>query len=109
MSSSSNDKNNKSQSGKGQKMWGGRFSAEPGALMQAINVSIGFDQKLAAQDIRGSLAHSDMLAAKGIITHEDRDAIHKGLAEIAAEIESGTFNFRDELEDIHLNLSLIHI
>ena len=104
MSSSSNDKDNKSESGQGQKMWGGRFSAEPGALMQAINVSIGFDQKLAAQDIRGSLAHSDMLAAKGIITAEDRDAIHKGLGEIAAEIESGTFNFRDELEDIHLNI-----
>ena len=104
MTSSSNGKNNKGQSNSGQSMWGGRFSAEPGALMQAINVSIGFDQRLAAQDIRGSLAHSDMLAAKGIITSDDRDAIHKGLKEIAAEIEGGRFNFRDELEDIHLNI-----
>ncbi len=85
-------------------MWGGRFSSEPGALMQAINVSIRFDQRLAAQDIRGSKAHSDMLAAQGIISNEDRNAIHKGLDDIAAEIEAGTFPFRDELEDIHLNI-----
>lgn len=94
----------KTEKGKGQKMWGGRFAAGPGALMQAINVSIGFDQKLAPQDIAGSKAHSDMLAAQGIITTEDRDAIHAGLDEIAAEIEAGTFPFSDELEDIHLNI-----
>ncbi|WP_409433380.1 argininosuccinate lyase [Litorimonas sp. RW-G-Af-16] len=89
---------------KGQSMWGGRFAAEPGALMQAINVSIGFDQRLAAQDIRGSKAHSDMLAAQGIITAEDRDAIHTGLDEIEAEIAAGTFPFSNDLEDIHLNI-----
>jgi argininosuccinate lyase len=90
--------------GKGQKMWGGRFAAGPGALMQAINVSIGFDQRLAAQDIAGSKAHSDMLAAQAIITAEDRDAIHTGLDEIKAEIENGTFPWSEELEDIHLNI-----
>ena len=90
--------------GKGQKMWGGRFAAGPGALMQAINVSIGFDQRLAAQDIAGSKAHSNMLAAQGIITSEDRDAIHSGLDEIKAEIEGGTFPWSEELEDIHLNI-----
>ena len=92
------------KSGKGQKMWGGRFAAGPGALMQAINVSIGFDRRLAAQDIAGSKAHSDMLAAQGIISVEDRDAIHQGLDEIKAEIDGGTFPWSEELEDIHLNI-----
>ena len=89
---------------KGQKMWGGRFAAGPGALMQAINVSIDFDQRLADQDIAGSKAHSDMLAAQGIITAEDRDSIHAGLDEIEAEITFGTFPWSPELEDIHLNI-----
>ena len=85
-------------------MWGGRFAAGPGALMQAINVSIDFDQRLATQDIAGSKAHSDMLAAQGIITAADRDAIHTGLDEIGAEIAAGTFPWSAELEDIHLNI-----
>ena len=85
-------------------MWGGRFAAGPGALMQAINVSIGFDRRLAAQDIAGSKAHSDMLSAQGIITSDDRDAIHAGLDEIKAEIDGGTFPWSEELEDIHLNI-----
>ena len=85
-------------------MWGGRFAAGPGALMQAINVSIDFDRRLAAQDIAGSKAHSNMLAAQGIISEQDRDAIHKGLDEIKAEIDGGTFPWSAELEDIHLNI-----
>ena len=85
-------------------MWGGRFSASPSALMEAINVSIGFDRRLAAQDIAGSLAHSEMLAAQGIISREDRDAIHGGLAQIRDEIEAGSFAFQTALEDIHLNV-----
>ena len=85
-------------------MWGGRFAAGPGALMQAINVSIDFDQRLATQDIAGSKAHSDMLAARGIITAADRDAIHSGLDEIGAEIAAGSFPWSAELEDIHLNI-----
>ena len=85
-------------------MWGGRFSAEPGELMQAINVSIDFDCKLAVQDIAGSKAHSNMLAAQGIITTADRDAIHTGLSEIEAEINDGTFPWSRALEDIHLNI-----
>ena len=79
----------KGQNTTGQKMWGGRFAAGPGALMQAINVSIGFDRRLAAQDIAGSKAHSEMLAAQGIITAKDRDAIHAGLDEIKAPISLG--------------------
>ncbi len=91
-------------SGKGQKMWGGRFTAEPGELMQAINVSIDFDQRLAAQDIRGSKAHAAMLTATGIISAEDHAAIDAGLDEILIELESGAFPFSRELEDIHLNV-----
>jgi argininosuccinate lyase len=94
----------KTEKSKGQKMWGGRFAAGPGALMQAINVSIGFDQRLADQDIAGSKAHSDMLAKQGIITTADRDVIHGGLNDIKAEIDAGTFPFSDDLEDIHLNI-----
>ena len=104
MSETSKPKASKAKASAGQKMWGGRFSAEPGALMQAINVSIDFDRKLAAQDIRGSKAHSDMLAAQGIITSDDRDAIHQGLSEIEVEIEDGSFPWSRELEDIHLNI-----
>ena len=85
-------------------MWGGRFASSPSALMEAINVSIGFDKRLAAQDIRGSIAHSDMLAKQGIITEEDRDAIHDGLKRILEEIESGQFTFSTALEDIHMNV-----
>ncbi|WP_233353658.1 argininosuccinate lyase [Hellea balneolensis] len=89
---------------KGQQMWGGRFNASPGELMQAINVSIDFDKRLAAQDIRGSKAHSAMLAEQGIITKKDMKAIHKGLRAIEKEIADGTFPFSHDLEDIHLNI-----
>lgn len=102
------DHNNKqdhnSKGGKGQKMWGGRFSAEPDALMQAINVSIDFDKRLASQDIRGSRAHAAMLATQGIISDADCQAILSGLDTIAAEIADGTFPFSRKLEDIHLNI-----
>ncbi len=85
-------------------MWGGRFSAGPSAVMEAINASIGFDRKLYAQDIAGSKAHATMLAAQGIISDADRDAILSGLGAVLAEIEGGTFDFRTDLEDIHMNV-----
>ncbi len=85
-------------------MWGGRFAAGPAAIMQQINASIDFDKRMYVQDITGSKAHSDMLAAQGIISEEDRDAIHKGLSQIQAEIESGDFEFSAALEDIHMNI-----
>ena len=72
--------------------------------MQAINVSIGVDQRLWAQDLRGSRAHCRMLIDQGIVTAEDGAAILGGLDAIQAEIEAGTFPFRDEYEDIHLNV-----
>lgn len=85
-------------------MWGGRFSARPSDIMQAINASIGFDQKLAEEDITGSKAHATMLAKQGIISEADRDAILEGLDAILAEINAGEFPFSEELEDIHLNV-----
>jgi argininosuccinate lyase len=85
-------------------MWGGRFSAGPDAIMEAINASISFDRRLAAQDIAGSRAHAAMLAAVGILTDRDAEAIRKGLLTVLSEIEAGTFQFRTDLEDIHMNV-----
>jgi argininosuccinate lyase len=72
--------------------------------MEAINASIGFDRRMAQQDIAGSIAHSAMLAEAGIIAPADRDAIHAGLKQVLAEIEGGTFSFSTALEDIHMNV-----
>jgi argininosuccinate lyase len=88
----------------GQAMWGGRFSEKPAELMQAINVSIGFDRRLAAQDLAGSRAHAAMLADQGVISRQDEAAIQEGLSAIELEIANQTFPFRDEYEDIHLNI-----
>jgi argininosuccinate lyase len=85
-------------------MWGGRFSASPNALMQAINVSISFDKRLATQDIAGSQAHAAMLAKTGVISSQDAAEIQRGLSAIAEEMAAGTFPFRDEFEDIHMNV-----
>jgi argininosuccinate lyase len=86
------------------KMWGGRFEVGPSEIMEEINASIDFDRKLASQDIAGSKAHVAMLAEAGIVTRADADAIAKGLDEVRAEIEAGTFTFSRALEDIHMNV-----
>jgi argininosuccinate lyase len=85
-------------------MWGGRFAAGPDAIMEAINASIGFDRRLYAQDIAGSRAHAAMLAATGILSDSDAAAIGEGLLTVLSEIEGGSFEFRTDLEDIHLNV-----
>ena len=85
-------------------MWGGRFAMAPDAIMEEINASIGFDQRLASQDIRGSRAHAAMLGTVGILTQADVDAISQGLDEIQAEIDAGAFPFSRALEDIHMNI-----
>jgi argininosuccinate lyase len=85
-------------------MWGGRFAQGPAAIMEEINASIGFDKKLFAQDIRGSMAHATMLAHQGIISADDKDKIVHGLDTILSEIESGQFEFSRRLEDIHMNV-----
>ena len=84
--------------------WNGRFSGIPADIMQRINVSIDFDKRLFAQDIAASLAHAAMLVEQRILAPEDGAAIARGLAKIRAEIEDGTFPFRAEHEDIHLNI-----
>ncbi len=85
-------------------MWGGRFAAGPDAIMEAINASIGFDRRLASQDIRGSVAHVRMLAATGIVTADDAAKIEEGLLTVLSEIEAGRFEFSTALEDIHMNV-----
>jgi argininosuccinate lyase len=85
-------------------MWGGRFAAGPDAIMQAINASIAFDQRLYAQDIAGSRAHAAMLAAQGIVSDMDAARIEEGLLTVLSEIETGQFQFRNDLEDIHMNV-----
>ena len=85
-------------------MWGGRFASGPDAIMTAINASIGFDQRLYAQDIAGSRAHAAMLAATGILTDKDAAVIGEGLLTVLSEIQAGGFNFRTDLEDIHMNV-----
>jgi argininosuccinate lyase len=86
------------------RMWGGRFSAGPDAIMEEINASIGFDHRLYRQDIAGSIAHAEMLTAVGILTAADKDAIVKGLRAVEDEIAAGKFNFSRALEDIHMNV-----
>ncbi len=86
------------------RMWGGRFSSGPDAIMEEINASIGFDHRLYRQDIAGSIAHARMLAETGILSAEDRDAIVKGLEAVQAEIEQQKFTFSRALEDIHMNV-----
>jgi argininosuccinate lyase len=86
------------------RMWGGRFQSGPDAIMEEINASIGFDQRLYRQDIAGSIAHATMLQEVGILTAEDKDAIVAGLDHVRAEIEAGTFTFSRGLEDIHMNV-----
>lgn len=90
--------------GSSNQMWGGRFASGPDAIMEEINASIGFDKKLYAQDIRGSIAHATMLAKQGIISGEDKDKIVEGLNTILSEIEAGRFEFSRKLEDIHMNI-----
>ena len=86
------------------RIWGGRFSGGPSDIMEAINASIDFDQRLAKQDIRGSRAHCVMLVAQGILSKADGDAIMDGLLKIEKDISEGTFSFKRALEDIHMNI-----
>ena len=90
--------------GSANEMWGGRFGEGPDAIMEAINASIGFDRRMARQDVEASRAHAAMLAAQGILSNDDADAIREGLLTVLSEIEAGTFAFSAALEDIHMNV-----
>jgi argininosuccinate lyase len=84
--------------------WSALFSEPMSELVQRYTASVGFDQRLWRADIDGSLAHAEMLAAQGIIGAQDLADIRRGLGEIAAEIEAGAFEWKLELEDVHLNI-----
>ncbi|MGH6874275.1 MAG: argininosuccinate lyase [Aestuariivirgaceae bacterium] len=86
------------------RMWGGRFAAEPSEIMEEINASIAFDRRLFAQDIKASQAHAKMLGERAIIAQKDAAEIIRGLAMVQSEIESGSFTFSRALEDIHMNV-----
>ncbi|MGP5310171.1 argininosuccinate lyase [Vreelandella alkaliphila] len=84
--------------------WGGRFSEPTDAFVARFTASVTFDQRLARQDIQGSIAHATMLARVGVLTDEECDTIINGLTEIQGEIERGEFNWSIPLEDVHMNI-----
>ncbi|MEW6243507.1 MAG: argininosuccinate lyase [Bacillota bacterium] len=86
------------------KLWGGRFSADGGQRAEEFTSSLSFDKRLYRQDIQGSEAHARMLARQGIISEEECALIIGGLRQCLSEIERGEFPFRQEFEDIHLNI-----
>ncbi|MFN9709231.1 MAG: argininosuccinate lyase [Burkholderiales bacterium] len=94
----SNPLNNKSQA------WSALFSEPMSDLVQRYTASVGFDQRLWKADITASLAHAEMLAVQGIIRPQDWADIQRGMAQIQSEIESGQFEWKLELEDVHLNI-----
>lgn len=98
MSSSENQLDKKSQA------WSALFSEPMSDLVKRYTASVGFDQRLWQADIAGSLAHAEMLAAQGILSGEDFAAIERGMAQVRSEIESGTFEWKLDLEDVHLNV-----
>jgi argininosuccinate lyase len=85
-------------------LWGGRFTGGPAALFEAFGHSLDADIKLWRQDIEGSKAHARMLGAQGIITKDEADALVSGLDQVASEIEGGTFEWSEALEDVHMNI-----
>lgn len=86
------------------KLWAGRFSEPTDAFVEAFTASVEFDQRLAAFDVQGSIAHATMLARQGILTDQERDDIIEGLLKVLARIESGEFEWSVSLEDVHMNI-----
>lgn len=91
------------------KLWGGRFSKSTDSAVDDFNSSIRFDSRMYAQDIKGSVAHCEMLGKQGIIPKEDADLIIKTLGEILEDIEAGKVEFSVEAEDIHMNIEKLLI
>ncbi|MBH1972282.1 argininosuccinate lyase [Moraxellaceae bacterium AER2_44_116] len=85
-------------------MWGGRFSEATDAFVAEFTASVTFDKRLYKHDIQGSCAHATMLAKVGVLTDAERDAIIDGLAAIQTDIEAGRFDWRVDLEDVHMNI-----
>lgn len=93
-----------SQLDKKSQAWSALFSEPMSELVKRYTASVGFDQRMWKADIAGSLAHAEMLAAQGIISADDRAAIERGMAQIREEIEGGRFEWKLDLEDVHLNI-----
>ena len=87
-----------------EKLWGGRFHEGTAASVEAYTQSVSYDWALYKQDIAGSCAHARMLARQGVISAEEADQLLAGLAAVRAEIEDGTFQWKKELEDVHMNI-----
>jgi argininosuccinate lyase len=85
-----------------EKMWSGRFTQDASTLLEKFNASIMFDQKLYREDIEGSIAHAQMLAHQGILTHEECSSIEAGMAQVLSEIETGSFEWKIGDEDLHM-------
>ncbi|WMT56575.1 argininosuccinate lyase [Truepera radiovictrix] len=85
-------------------MWGGRFSESTDELVQRFNASVDFDRRLALHDLAGSVAHATMLGETGILTQDEAAQIIAGLKNLKQEVEAGTFEWRVDLEDVHMNL-----
>ncbi|MDL2343472.1 argininosuccinate lyase [Deinococcus sp. MIMF12] len=92
------------QSQQESKLWGGRFAEATDGLVELFNASVPFDQRLAEQDIRGSLAHVAMLGQVGILTPEEVTQISEGLRAVLDDIRAGTFEWRLDREDVHMNV-----
>ncbi len=86
------------------KLWGGRFTEATDSFVQRFTASVDFDQRMAGEDIAGSLAHADMLCAAGVLSADEMAEIRRGLAQIKEEISSGRFQWSVELEDVHMNI-----
>ena len=86
------------------KLWGGRFSKATDGLVDDFHSSISFDQRLAEQDITGSIAHATMLGEQGIIPQEDAEKIVEGLRGILADVKAGKVHWMVDAEDIHMNV-----
>lgn len=86
------------------KAWGGRFQQQPKEWVDEFNASIDFDQTLLDEDVQGSIAHATMLANQHIISNEDKEAIIKGLKDIQHDFHHHKLEFKQSLEDIHLNI-----
>jgi argininosuccinate lyase len=85
-------------------LWGGRFTEATDLFVQRFTASESFDRQLAAQDIEGSLAHAAMLHAVGVLTDDEAVAIQEGLKNVRDEIAAGTFDWRTDREDVHMNI-----
>ena len=88
----------------GKKLWDGRFTEATDAFVEQFTASVGFDQIMADQDIRGSIAHATMLCQVGVLSEIELTAIIGGLESIQTEIHQGTFNWSVALEDVHMNI-----